>query len=702
MKAPPALVVVEGCAWRRNETMTLPTTGSWLAAAVGASLLSAAVSVVGGALGPYIRRLSFPLLGLSAIASVAAGLPHLTGGPEFVARLPIGLPWLQWHVRVDALAGFFLPLIGLILFVVSLFGPGYTSEYRRRGHYSLAVLGVATGLFVAGMQLVVVADDALAFMVAWELMSVASYVLVAFEHFSGANRRAAFLYLLMAQLGAGMILLGFGVFATFAGDFSFAAMRAAQLPGAWGSIAFALALLGFGMKAGLVPMHVWLPEAHPAAPSHISALMSGVMLKVAVYGFIRFVFDLIGAPLWQWGAVLLLVGSVSALYGVLYALMQHDLKRLLAYHSVENIGIIFIGLGLSVLFLASGLPKLGALGLVAALYHTINHAVFKSLLFLGAGVIAQRGHERDLEHMGGLIRRMPWTAAFFLIGCISIAALPPFNGFVSEWLTFQTALQAAALESGVLRAVVPIAAAMLALTGALAAACFVKVYGVAFLGRPRGRRVRHAHEASPAMVAGQGVLALACVLLGVLPTGVIVALGTVSQSLTGENLASASSQGWFWLTPVAPQVASYSAPLVLFGVAGSLALWGTVYVLLRRRRKSTPVRRGDPWDCGFGSVTARNQYTSGAFSMPIRTVFGPLFLEDEQSERHLHEQLPTRATRLAYHLHVSDIARAYLYQPFERLIAWSARRVARIQTGRLRHYLAYSFTTLLLLLWLVT
>jgi len=676
--------------------------GIWFAIAVGASLSAAVAAAAGGQRLSISNAVSFPLLGLSGLASIVIGGLMLSGAPEFTAELPIGLPWLSWHLRIDALAGFFFALIGVVLFVVSLFGPDYVRVYQRSGRYSLAVLGIATGLFVAGMQLVVVADDALAFMIAWELMSVSSYVLVAYEHFESANRRAAFLYLLMAQLGAGLILLAFGVLSAFATDFSFAALRAAELPGLWSSVAFGLALFGFGMKAGLVPMHFWLPEAHPVAPSHISALMSGVMLKVAIYGFIRYIFDLLGDLHWQWGIVLLITGSISALYGVLYALMQNDLKKLLAYSSIENIGIIYVCLGLSVLFFASDLPRLGALGLVVALYHAINHAVFKSLLFLGAGVIAQRGHEHNLEHMGGLIRLMPWTAAFFLVGCISISGLPPFSGFVSEWLTLQVALQATALQSGVLRAVVPITAAMLALTGALAAACFVKVYGIAFLGRARQRRVRHARDGDPLMIVGQGILAFLCLLLGVLPTTVMNALGSVSESLTGVGLTTSTSRGWLWLTPIAPEVASYSAPLIMLGVTAVLVVWALVYLMLRRKRQFSPLLRRDPWDCGFGSLNPRMQYTASAFAMPFKQVFAPLFRIHEEVERNMDESLPTRLLQLRYQLHSEDICWRLFYRPFMQGIAWSSRRVARIQTGRLRHYLAYSFITLLLLLWLVS
>ncbi|HKJ51921.1 MAG TPA: hydrogenase 4 subunit B [Gammaproteobacteria bacterium] len=641
-----------------------------------------------------------PLFASGLLSSVVA-LMTLVDGPSIEIVLPFGLPWLNWHLRLDPLAGFFLGVIGIVTMAVAMFGPAYVRSYQQ-GQYSLGVLGIFTGLFVGGMQMVVLAADAFSFMVSWELMSVSSYFLVAFEHHHAANRRAAFLYLLMAQAGALLILLCFGVLAGFADEFTFAAFRQAQISPSWASLAFALGLAGFGMKAGIVPLHVWLPEAHPVAPSHISALMSGVMLKVAIYGFVRLLFDLLPGPTWEWGVVLLVFGSVTALYGVLYALMQHDLKRLLAYHSVENIGIIYIGLGLAAIFTGSGHPGLGVLGLLAALYHTLNHALFKSLLFLGAGVIVQRGHERNLEHMGGLLKRLPWTGLFFLVGCISISALPPFNGFVSEWLTFQTALQATALDSGILRAIIPIAAAMLALTGALAAACFVKVYGIAFLGQSRSRHVRRASEAKIGMLGAQGLLAGLCLIFGVLPTTTIIGLGRVTGDLLGVPIAAATSRGWLWLTPVAPEIASYSAPLVLLGVLIALAAWAAVWLFLRGRRRIRPVPRQGAWDCGFGPLTARMQYSATAFAMPIRWIFRPVWRFDEEQTREMNARLPTKAEKLGYRIHAEDIAWDWLYLPLERWVTLAARRVSRLQTGNLRHYLAYSFVTLVILLWLIS
>jgi hydrogenase-4 component B len=396
------------------------------------------------------RQAVFGLLGLSGLFAALAGVSVLVSGEVMTGRIGLGLPWLPWQVRFDNLSGLFFLIIGIAVSAVSLYGPGYVSAYEESKHH-FAVLSLFSGLFIAGMLLVLLADDAFFFMIAWELMSVASYFLVAFQHDNPANRRAAFLYLLMAEIGALAIILAFGVLASFADGFTFDALRGAGLSNAWASIAFALALLGFGMKAGLVPVHVWLPEAHPVAPSHISALMSGVMLKVALYGLIRFCFDLIGEVYWQWGLVLMIAGTVSALGGILYAMMQTNLKRMLAYSSVENVGIIVMVLGLSMIFMAQNQPQLGALGFLAALFHAFNHALFKNLLFLGAGMIHHQTHELNIDQMGGLIKRMPKTGMLFLIGCMSISSLPLFNGFVSEWLAFQTALQVDVIDNGVLQ-----------------------------------------------------------------------------------------------------------------------------------------------------------------------------------------------------------------------------------------------------------
>lgn len=658
--------------------------------AVGLALLSALISCFTVRDPRLLRLIAMPVFTLAGIAAAAAGLTTLWQGETSTAVLPFGLPWLPWQVRLDALSGFLLTVIGLVTFAVGIYGPGYVRGFEQ-GRDSIPALGGFSGLFLAGMLLVALADDAFMFMVSWEVMSLASYFLVVFHHDHAANRRAAFLYLLMAHVGALAILLGYGVLASFGGGFGFEAMRGAELSFGWASVAFVLAFIGFGMKAGLIPVHAWLPEAHPAAPSHVSALMSGVMLKVAVYGFIRFVYDLLGEFHWQWGVAVLVVGSLSALMGVLYALMQHDLKRLLAYSSVENIGIIFIALGLSILYLSTGHTTLGVLALIAALYHCLNHSLFKSLLFLGAGAILHSAHERNLEHMGGLLRRMPWTGLFFLVGCLSIASLPLFNGFVSEWLTFQAALQAWQLESGVLRSLIPIAAATLALTAALGAALFVKVYGVAFLGQARTRHVRRARRPPLGMRAGQGVLAALCLAFGLLPTAVVATLQAIPVQIVGTGIPGATAHGLLWLTPVAAETASYSAPLVavLLAAMAALAIW------VWGRRAVRRVRPGDPWDCGFAPPDARMQYTATAFAQPIRRVFGLLFRIDEA--------VGLRADgSVRYRLAVSDRLWDLFYAPVTRAVESAARRVVRLQSGNVRIYLGWTLMTLLVLLWIIS
>ncbi len=654
-------------------------------------------SSAGPAASSWTERSIFTLLAVSGVTALWGGALALLG-PEIVHdQLPFGLPWMHWQVRLDALSGFFLAVVGIGVLAASLFGPGYVLEYRE-GRHPFWLLGLCTGLFVAGMELVLLADDAFFFVVAWELMSVSSYFLVAFQHEHAANRRAAFLYLLMAVIGAIALILAFGVVAAFSHGFDFEGFRATHLSRFWGATAFFLALLGFGMKAGLVPGHAWLPEAHPVAPSHISALMSGVMLKVAMYGLIRFAFDLLGDVDWQWGVVVLASGTASAVLGVLYAFQQTHIKRLLAYSSIENMGIIAMGLGLSMIFLGTGHGDLGAIGLVAALMHVLNHSLFKNLLFLTAGSVLHQTHEADLDHLGGLIQRMPKTAILTLIGCIAISALPPLNGFVSEWLTFQAALRASALESGVLRSMIPVSAAALAFTGAIAAATFIKFFGIGFLGLPRRHHAVHAREVTHVgMLAGPALLALLCLLLGVMPTLVIHFLDPVTRMLVGATFPGAAAEGWLWLTPGTPAEASYSAPFV------ALAL-GVAWLVVNRFTKgvSQPgLRRGPAWDCGFGGLNARMQYTSVSFSQPIRRIFAPVW-ELRESIQGKRDANILEFKPMAYHLEAVDRSWRVLYAPLGRLVEKAARQVSRIQTGSIRIYITYSFLTLLLLLGIIS
>ncbi|MDX8408451.1 MAG: hydrogenase 4 subunit B [Mariprofundales bacterium] len=657
-------------------------------AACGSALVAAiAPAVVRNA---DTQRLTLSLLlaisGLLAIVAGVCGL--LLGGGDII--LPLGLPWLPMHMRMDALASFFSLVIGSLVLPVAIYSQGYLRDETR-----LTPVAIFMPLFVLGMQGVVMSNDAFTFMLFWELMSVSSYFLVTFKHEDLENRKAGFIYLLMAHL-AGLLILGsFAVLYAASGSFEFSAMREAAISPFWASVAFLLAGFGFGTKAGVVPMHGWLPEAHPVAPSNVSALMSGIMLKVAIFGFIRVSWDLMGPGdfHWWWGALVLAAGSSSAITGVLLALQQHDLKRLLAYHSIENIGIILIGLGLGMLLAHFGHPLLAALGLIAALYHTINHALFKGLLFMGAGAVLHSTGTRDMEQMGGLIHRMPWTAALFLVACISISALPPFNGFVSEWLTFQTALMAPQLGGALLTAIVPFSAAMLALAGALAATCFVKVFGVVFLGHARSQAASDAHEIDNWMKVGMAIPAIFCLLLGVLPVLFIPLMDAIPQLLLHTSLAgSVHEHGWLWLTPVNMAKSSYSAPIALIGM---LLLGGLAFWLLHP--KGTNIRRTVMWSCGNPHTQARMQYTATSFSQPLRRIFTDIYRPEEHAHtaRNRHKIL---ADKVSYVVHVGDLAVKHLYQPIGKLTLFGAKMLQHEHERGIHAYLAYTFCTILLLL----
>jgi formate hydrogenlyase subunit 3/multisubunit Na+/H+ antiporter MnhD subunit len=631
-----------------------------------------------------ITRAVFPVGALVALALAATGLWAI-GAPPSAAILPAGLPDLPFHVRIDALSGFFLLLLGGVSFGISLFAAGY---FRGTEGTALGLLSLQYHVFLASMAFVLIADDAYLFMVTWESMALSSYFLVTTEHHDEQNRRAGFIYLLVAHIGAIGILLCFGVLHGGHGDYTFEALRAAELSGFWATAAFLLAFFGFGAKAGMLPLHVWLPEAHPAAPSPVSALMSGVMLKTAIYGMVRVIYDLIGGIRWEWGLTVLLFGAATSLFGVLFALMQHDLKRLLAYHSVENIGIILIGIGLSMVFIGSGHPVAGALGLIAGLYHTLNHAVFKGLLFLGAGSILKTTGLRNLNEMGGLIRYLPYTAVYFLIGALAISALPPLNGFVSEWLTFQASLQAPLLESSVVRSLVPIVAAVLALSGALTGMCFVKVYGIAFLGQHRHEFAEPPREASEWERAGMLWLTFGCFALGLFPVFMIGELNKVCLALIGWGLSDeAMATGWLWLAPTTSAQASYSPVVFLLVIATVL---GLTFLVVRQVYHGR-LRRADPWDCGFPEQTSRMQDTADAFGQPIRQIFEPVYL--------IRRDIPRADdSEPVFRQSVEDRHWYAMYLPIARFAEFLSGHVGRLQQGRISVYLLYSFLTLVALL----
>jgi hydrogenase-4 component B len=625
-------------------------------------------------------------LGAATVAMLAAAWSLLWKHPPAVVSLPLGLPWLGAHFRLDALAAFFLLVVNLGGAAASLFAVGY----GRHEESPERVLPFYPA-FLAGMNLVVLADDAFTFLFSWEFMSLTSWALVMTHHRRSGTAAAGYLYLLMASLGTLALLLAFGLLAGPSGGYAFDAMRHAAPSAALAGAVLALSLIGTGSKAGLVPLHVWLPLAHPAAPSHVSALMSGVMTKVAVYGFVRIAFDLLGPPEWWWGALVPLLGGITAVMGVLYALMQHDLKRLLAYHTVENIGIIFIGLGLALAFEANHMQAAAALALTAALFHVFNHSVFKSLLFFGAGAVLSATGERDMEKLGGLIHRMPLTAFTFLVGSAAISALPPFNGFVSEWLTFQAILLSPALPQWLLKFLVPAIGALLALSAALAAACFVKAFGVTFLGRPRTPVARDAAETDRWSLAAMFAFAALCLLAGIIPGQFLDGLAPVTQALVGAHLPLQQERAWLTIVPIAASRSSYSGLLLFSFIA--MAAWITTWVI--HRWASSATRRSAPWDCGFPDASPLTQYTAGSFSQPIRRVFGSVVF---RAREEVDMPPPGNARAARFEVHLRDVPWDLFYVPAANAVAFAADRLNKVQFMSIRAYLTLVFGALVILL----
>jgi hydrogenase-4 component B len=632
-----------------------------------------------------LRRLSlvahglFPVGGLLGLALFGLGLIALTDTPE-VAVLPIGLPSLPFHLRLDSLSAYFLMVIGAASAGISAFAAGY---FRKGEGTPAGLLCLEYHVFLASMAGVVLADDAYAFMVLWETMALSSFFLVTANHRIPEVRSAGYLYITMARIGAIAILLCFGVLQANTGDYTFANMRGQQLGPFWASIGFLLAVLGFGAKAGVLPLHVWLPEAHPAAPSPVSALMSGVMLNTAIYGILRVSLDLLSLRLWWWGGLLLAIGLATALFGVVFASVQTDMKRLLAYSSIENMGLLFVGMGLTLIFAGYDMRPMAALSLTATLYHVASHACFKSLLFLGTGSVLHATSERNLGKLGGLIRTMPWVGWLTLLGVLASAGLPPLGGFVSEWLLLQSFLFTPGLPVPLLTMLIPVVAALIALVAALAGYTMVKFFGVIFLGQPREDKLAHAHDAGPWERSGMVWLALGCVALGLLPTQFIQLIDPVTQQLVlaglGERVAAS---GWL-LAPNALEQASYGPVIFLLGILGSFAL----AFLLVRWLYHGRIRRGLPWACGFPWGTARMQDTAEGFGQPIRQIFEPFFV--------MRRELPTPFDEHpTYRVVVEDHFWRWLYVPIMDLANYLARLLSLMQQGRISVYLMYSFVTL--------
>ncbi|HWI59902.1 MAG TPA: hydrogenase 4 subunit B [Bacillota bacterium] len=634
---------------------------------------------------------------LAALCGIGTALVALINREENAAfeLLPALVPYVRWTVRLDPLGVFFLLILSALALALSLYSLGYVRGFY--GRKNVGILAAFYNALLLATTLVFTAANAFMFLIAWELMALTAYCLVSFEHEQTETRDAGVLFFIMSHIGTGCLILGFLLLFQASGQYGFDSFHALgdSMSAGRRNAAFLLFLVGFGVKAGIVPLHIWLPVAHPVAPSNISALLSGALIKTGIYGLIRVLFDFLGTPPNWWGVTVLTIGTVSALLGVLYALMEHDLKRLLAYHSIENIGIILMGLGAALMFLHTHHPVLATLALLAGLFHTLNHALFKALLFLGAGAVLHSTHTRNMEEMGGLIRRMPKTALFFLLGAVAISALPPLNGFVSEWLTYQSLLQGFGTTSSLVRLMFPLSGAMLALTGALAAACFVKAFGITFLAQPRSDHAAQAHEASPTMLWGMGLLTAACIFLGLFPTLFLTLLDPLTLQLTGEQLSAQLSlnNGLVLGNTQASGGTVSTLGLALMGLC-LLPIPLVLWLFFGRRAQ---VRIGPTWDCGLRGLTPQMEYTATGFSKPIRMIFKALFRPRREVQRE-YDYSPYFAKTLRFESHIEEAFVTRIYRPLNRGVLRLSRRMRALQAGSIQAYLIYIFVTLLLLL----
>lgn len=641
-----------------------------------------------------IDKITNYVSGVSALLAACAGMVSaflaIAGGKGFTLEVTSFIPFAKFTIDVDLLSAFMLLVISLVAAATSIYSISYQNEYVGKG---AGAMGFLNNLFIMSMVLVVTCGNAFYFLIFWELMTLASYFLVCFEQNKEAVD-AGFLYFSVAHAGTAMIMLSFFIFFLYTGSFDFSSFRSANIPPAAKNLAFLLAFLGFGTKAGIIPFHIWLPRAHPAAPSNASALMSGVMIKTAIYGFLRVVVDFLGCSAWWWGLTVITFGALSAVLGVLYALSENDIKRLLAYSSIENVGIILMGVGVGMVGIASGHLLLGVLGILAGLYHMINHAVFKSLLFLGAGSVIYSFHTKNMEKLGGLSKLMPYTGLTFFIGSLAISAIPPFNGFVSEWFTYQSLFIASTSSNLTARVLSPIFGVILAITGALTAMCFVKAYGVTFTGPSRSDSTNKIKEVPAAMLIGMAILAVTCIGLGLGAPVVAPFIGRVASASIGTSLVEVSSGLFvfpgnvsqaFLSTPfIAVLLLGLSMlPLLIIGIQGGM----------QAGRRVVP----EPWACGY-KYSSRMAWTSTAFSRPLNLFFSSLYFLRTISKEAGNVIAAFFKKAVVFISHIELMWENYVYVPLARGMVYVGRSAQSIQMGYVRVYCLYIIVTLAVLL----
>lgn len=678
--------------------MVEPLTGGLVAGALPAAVLVRLLTV---AATTALARRPRPCRWVALGGSMAASVLTLTMAAEVIVsgREVEGVLFhhaasgIVFDYAVTPLSAWFLMVLGVVALPTALYSAAYFAHAVAASR--TAVVGVAFNVLLGSVEAVFVATGVIVFLGAWEVMTLATAALVATEYQERANRLAAYLYLVMSHIGTGCLVAAFMVLASRAGATSFSAMLAGDVvSGPLRDGLFALFLVGFGVKAGVIPLHVWLPEAHPAAPSSISALMSAVLITAGIYGLYRVCAFGLGVPDERWALALLFVGMLSAILGVLYALTQTDLKRLLACSTIENSGIVVLGLGAGTMALAHGHRAVAAVAVAASLTHVLNHAIFKGLLFLAAGSVVMATGTRQIEEFGGLLKRMPWTALFFFIGALAISGLPLLNGFPSEWLTFQALLLGFTATPGLVRLNFPVAGAMLALTSALAAACFVRAFGISFLALPRSRPASDAHESPRLMLVPQAWLATLCVALGLFPSVTLRALETVIASLPGLEAAAPTAAGALGM---APGISSFDFVYpAIFGVAVLAAL---VVALSLTARRGAVVRQVPTWACG-GVLTPRTEYTATAFSKPLLMIFKAIYRPQRQVDA-LAGASPYFPQGVRYRAEIEPTFERYIYGPLLRGVVRTAGAMRVLQAGSLHAYLAYVLVlAVVLLIWL--
>jgi formate hydrogenlyase subunit 3/multisubunit Na+/H+ antiporter MnhD subunit len=625
---------------------------------------------------------AFPVV-LAAIIGCIPAIQVLLGGPVEQFHFPWPVPFGEFFIELDPLSAWFLVPTLLLSALSAVYGVGYLRPWQSKR--PLGPIWFFYGLLVLGMVLVLLARNAVLFLVAWELMAVASFFLVTFEHERQSVREAGWIYFVATHLGTAFLLAFFLLLGRETGsmDFTVWAAQGVHTQGLAG-VLFLLAAIGFGTKAGFMPLHVWLPEAHPAAPSHVSALMSGVMIKTGIYGLMR-AFTFLGKPPLWWGWALVAIGLSSGVLGVLFALAQHDLKRLLAYHSVENIGIIALGLGVGLLGMGTGSAVLMVLGFGGALLHVLNHALFKGLLFLGAGAVVHSTGTHEIDHLGGLLKRMPWTAAAFLVGAVAISGLPPLNGFLSEFLIFFGAFKGGISTSGPVAVPMLVVVAGLALIGGLAVACFTKAFGIVFLGEPRSEHVSRVHEVDWSMRLPMLLLAAACAGIGLFAPVMVGSLQRVLENVTAQQ------------PEVVRMTLATTTASLMFVVIGAVTFLLLVAMLVLVRRGLLANRRVDEdvtWGCGYPQPTVRMQYTASSFAQPLTDLFRPL-LGTRKKLSAPHGLFPAEA---ALKTETPDLSREEMYRPmFERGEMWLSQ-LRWLQHGNVQLYILYIAATLMVLL----